>query len=414
MKKINKVFIISVCVIISFTLIGSAQSRRDIVIGKIDHIYSEILQENREIWVHIPGSEGEFPVLYLLDGKAHFNSVVGMVRQLSTANGNTICPKMIVVGIANTNRSRDLTPTKGDINHPYVDSSFLENSGGGKDFLTFIEKELFPYIESNYPVQPYRMFIGHSYGGLTVLYTLFHHSDLFDAYIAIDPSLWWSDQKLIKEIETFTADGKFDGKSLYMGIANTMKVGMDTSFVMTDTTYSTMHIRSLFHFRNLLEKNFIKRLRFKIKYYPSDNHKSVPLITEYDAIRFIFDFYHFKFDSEDRDNPSIDLFNRIKRHYEGVSEKMGYEVKPDESLLNSLGYYYLSKEKFDKAEQFFKWNLFLYPESYRVFDAYGDYFRAKGDQNKAVEYYKESLSLNKDSYSRQKLDKLLKEIKIKE
>jgi predicted alpha/beta superfamily hydrolase len=386
-----------------------AQSN-NIVIGRIDSVYSDILQENREIWVHVPNSGDKFPVVYLLDGSGHFRSVVGMIHQLSTVNGNTICPKMIVVGILNTNRSRDLTPTKADINHPYVDSALVETSGGGENFIAFIEKELFPYIESNCPIQPYRMIIGHSYGGLTVLHTLFHHTNLFNAYVAIDPSLWWSNQKLLKEIEKSVSDKKFDGISFYLGFANTMKEGMDTIQVMKDTTYSTMHIRSILEFKNVLAENFKNNLRFKTRFYPLDDHTSVPLITEYDAIRFIFDFYKFKFNSEDRDNPNIDLFKRIKMHYEKVSENMGYDEKPSESLVNSLGYYYLNKKLFEKAEKYFKLNVTNYPLSFSTYDAYGDYFRAIGNNNKAIENYKKSLSLNKDSYSKAKLEKLQNEI----
>src|SRR5690606_1362862 len=95
--------------------------KNEIVIGQIDTIYSNILKENREIWVHIPKSYAKnqlkYPVLYLLDGDAHFYSVTGMIKQLSTINGNTISPEMVVVGIPNTDRTRDLTPT-------HVDESF--------------------------------------------------------------------------------------------------------------------------------------------------------------------------------------------------------------------------------------------------------------------------------------------------
>lgn len=378
----------------------------DIVIGKVDSIYSKILDENRKLWIHVPASEGKFPVVYLLDGDGHFRSVVGMIHQLSTVNRNTICPKMIVVGILNTNRSRDLTPSKGDINHPYVDKALVERSGGGENFIAFMKQELFPYMESNYPVQPYRIFIGHSYGGLIVLHTLFHHTSLFNAYIAIEPSLWWGDQKLLKEIKRFPMDRSFDRISLYLGIANTLKAGMDTLQVLKDTTYSTMHIRSILDFKNLLVRKFTNKIRFKTKFYSSDDHLSVPFIAEYDAIRFIFDFYKFKYHPDDRKNPNIDLFESIKRHYQEVSKKLGYIEKPSESLLNELGYHYLFKKQFKKAEKFFHLRVTNYPRSYRAYDALGDYFRAVGDNHQAIENYKKSLSLNKDSHSRTKLKEL--------
>ena len=121
----------------------------------------------------------KYPVVYLLDGDGHFTSVVGMIQQLSSINGNTIAPKMIVVGIPNTNRMRDLTPT------PEEDITSRESHdngpGGGKRFMGFLENELMPHIDGNYPTSPYRMYIGHSLGGLTVISTLLKRPDLFNS-----------------------------------------------------------------------------------------------------------------------------------------------------------------------------------------------------------------------------------------
>src|ERR1700742_152953 len=92
----------------------TAGDGNQIVIGKIDSLYSKTLGEERKIWVHVPngapgGSKQRYPVVYLLDGDAHFPSVEGMIQQLTEVNGNTVFPNMILVGIPNTNRLRDLT-----------------------------------------------------------------------------------------------------------------------------------------------------------------------------------------------------------------------------------------------------------------------------------------------------------------
>src|ERR1700730_11633724 len=92
-----------------------AQTNNNIVIGTIDSIYSNLLKEKRKIWVYTPNSnensifsKQRYPVVYLLEGDAHFYSVMGMIQQLSEVNGNTSCPSMIVVGIPNSDRTRDL------------------------------------------------------------------------------------------------------------------------------------------------------------------------------------------------------------------------------------------------------------------------------------------------------------------
>ncbi|HEX3386461.1 MAG TPA: alpha/beta hydrolase-fold protein, partial [Mucilaginibacter sp.] len=88
----------------------------------------------------------------------------------------------------NTNRMRDLTPT----NVPPDKSS-----GGGEKFTDFIKTELMPHIDSIYPTASYKMLIGHSLGGLMAINTLINHPEMFNAYVAIDPSMWWDDRKLL-------------------------------------------------------------------------------------------------------------------------------------------------------------------------------------------------------------------------
>ncbi len=187
---------------IALYLTVQCQDNNNIVIGTIDSIQSDILGEQRRVWVYTPNTgmqdiyaSQRYPVVYLLDGPGHFYSVVGMIKQLSTTNGNTLCPEMIVVGIENTNRTRDLTPTVSET------GPLSQNSGGGEKFMAFIEKELMPYIEANYPTEPYRMLIGHSLGGLTAINALIHHTEVFNAYISIDPSMWWDDRRLLGESE---------------------------------------------------------------------------------------------------------------------------------------------------------------------------------------------------------------------
>jgi predicted alpha/beta superfamily hydrolase len=117
-----------------FSLCALAQKDNKVTIGTIDSIQSKVLNEQRKIWVYVPSSwhadsKQRYPVLYLLDGDAHFYSVVGMIQQLSQVNGNTICPEMIVVGIPNTDRTRDLTPTHVDADPPFIDSTSSKTSG---------------------------------------------------------------------------------------------------------------------------------------------------------------------------------------------------------------------------------------------------------------------------------------------
>jgi len=406
MKKISLIYLLVFCL---FTVYG--QNSNDIVIGKIDSIHSKILNEERGILIHVPEDISEkkkYPVVYLLDGDDHFDSVTGMLRQMSLTYKNEICPKMIVVGIPNanrTNRLRDLTPTKGKPDL-WRDSVMISNSGGGENFMSFIEKELIPYINSKYPTQPYRMLIGHSFGGLTVMNTLIHHPNLFDSYVAIDPSMWWNDTKLLNEIKQHKFDEKYDTKSLFLGIANTMGTGMNISNVQKDTTIQSRTIRPLLELNTLLNKDAQKKLSYKGKYYENDDHGSVVLITEYDAFRFIFDFYKFKTSEEEFLDPENNYLEKIVNHYKKLSNVFKINVSPDEGFIDYLGYHRMEIKNFKQAEDFFKLNVINYPNSHIAFDSLGDLYAVKGEKEKAIENYKKSISLDKNSISKKKTKEL--------
>src|SRR5882757_6797115 len=172
----------------------------------VDSVFSKVLNEQREVWIYVPTGLAsaakagtKFPVVYLLDGDGHFYSVAGMIQQLSSVNGNTVCPEMIVVAIPNTDRTRDLTPTH--VSEMFGDSTRAKTSGGAENFTKFLSTELIPYIEKTYPTSPHRVLIGHSFGGLFAINTLVKNPELFTNYLAIDPSLWWDDARLSAEAE---------------------------------------------------------------------------------------------------------------------------------------------------------------------------------------------------------------------
>jgi hypothetical protein len=204
-----------------------------------------------------------------------------------------------------------------------------------------MEKELMPHIDAKYPTAPYKMLIGHSFGGLAVMQTFTHHTQLFNAYICIDPSMWWDKEKLLNQTQKVLLEKKFEGKSLYLGIANTLEDGMDIKKVQKDTSQETKHIRSILTLQSAFEKNKKNGLKYRGKYYPDDTHGSVPLITEYDALRFFFDFYPLKFTMKDFTDSIGALADKYQNHFAMLSQKMGYQIKPDEGEINYMSYDFL-------------------------------------------------------------------------
>ena len=400
-------------VLLSAIMAVSAQSQNDnkIVIGKIDSVYSKILGEQRKVWIYTPdmtsGNRNQhWPVVYLLDGDGHFPSVVGMIQQMSQVNGNNVYPEMIVVAIPNTDRTRDLTPTHVTNDPPMMDSNFSKSSGGGENFVAFIEKELMPHIDSVYQTAPYRVLIGHSFGGLTVMNVLTNHTRLFNAYIAIDPSMWYDRQRFLAATEKKLSDKNYDGTRLYVGIANTMPDGMTLEKMKKDTSSDTRHIRSIFELDKFIKSHPQNGLKYSSKYYSDDNHGSVPFASEYDGLRFIFDYYRLNITGKDFTDTSAALAMKLKEHYDMVSKEMGYKISPPESNINFLGYAAMNNKNFTKATALFRMNIENYPNSDNVYDSYGDLLSEQKDTANAIVNYKKSLSIKETAYTKQKLSAL--------
>lgn len=397
------------CILLALPLFGLSQNLsqndRSIVAGTKKIIHSAILKEDREVWVYIPasfaaGSQTHYPVMYLLDGPSFFHPVTGMVQYLSSTGK---MPEMIVVGIANTNRVRDLTPTHSiHWSDGEEDAAALGFSGGGEKFISFIEHELIPYVDAVYKTAPYRMFVGHSLGGLTVLNSLLNHTSLFTSYVAIDPSVWWDNQALMKKAAQLLPNKDLGNKSLYYASANTMSKSIDTFLVMQDTTRGNIHVRNNLQFRQLLLESKNSSLLWRWKFYPEDNHSSIPLIATYDALRYLFKGYEL---DKDMNDTSITV-DYIKTHYLTVSRLLHYKVLPSQATVNFLGYNFLSGKNYSKAHRFFSLNLENFPSSANAYDSMGDFYLEIKDKKKAAEMYLKALSLEELPSTRKKLEQL--------
>ncbi|OIV43698.1 alpha/beta hydrolase-fold protein [Flavobacterium johnsoniae] len=393
---------------------GFAQNNSKIEIGTIDSISSKVLGESRKIWVHLPRSakntgfaKQKYPVVYVLDGDAHFSSVVGIIEELSEINGNTNCPEMIVVGITNTNRNRDLTPTHSDVDPPFVPKGLSEQSGGGEKFTAFLEKELIPYIDAKYPTAPYKTLIGHSFGGLTVMNILTNHTSLFNSYIAIDPSMWWDHDQFLKETTKKLAAKNLTGISLFLAAANTMDDNMNIVKVRRDTTVFTRHIRSILNLNDFLKQNKKSNLNYEYKYYDKDDHGSVPLIATYDGLRFLFKFNKLQLSIPEKINFDKAVLSKMEKHFDEVSKHLGYKVSIPENTINAYGYQSLGKKDIELAGYLFKMNAANYPQSPNVYDSLGDFYEAGGDKKNAIANYEKALVLDKNfAETKAKLEKL--------
>ncbi|WP_257710574.1 alpha/beta hydrolase-fold protein [Gramella sp. MT6] len=254
------------------TTIG--QNKTDIVLGNKFVIKSNILDEERTCLISLPDSYNDsfeqtkkYPVIILLDGYTHFKTAAGIVHFMSSdRNRNNLMPESIIIAIENVDRERDFTVTKIKTKRP-------NTMGGGRDFLNFIEKELIPYIDENYRTEASRTLIGHSLGGLLTLNSYMDENSVFNAYISIDPSIWWSEEMMNNKVDSISPLSL--KKKLYIATANQGEANYERNKKRHDYLYSS------------IIKNTEEPLNVEIKYFEKENHRSVPLKAMYDGLRYI-------------------------------------------------------------------------------------------------------------------------------
>lgn len=177
---------------------------------------SQILGESRRVRIALPehydSTDTRCCVLYLLDGDSLFVQACGSVRHLGAFDA----PPTIVVGIDNTQRTRDLTPTASDPetlnNHP--------GGGGSAPFRRFLLEELRPFIEGRYRTRGLDLLAGHSFGGLFAAETLLEAPEAFDGFLILSPSLWWDDAAFVKRFQEAPDDHGLFQRFVWMAMGD--------------------------------------------------------------------------------------------------------------------------------------------------------------------------------------------------
>ncbi len=281
---------------------------------------------------------------------------------------------------------------------------FNEKNGEADNFSKFIEKELIPFIENKYPVTNYRTLIGHSYGGLFTISILIHQPNLFANYLAIDPSLDWDNQKLLKEAQELLAIQKYEGKALFMSLSGQLhmlnsQIAIDN--VMQDTTDYTIFPRSNVAFSKMIKQKIENGLSFEWKFYPKDIHGTIPFPSIMDGLISLFGWY--QMENTDKinsfDTPKEEIFGIIKKREKKLKEHFGYAEPPyPEELLNMSGYMNMDMQQPEKAKMYFELAIEYYPESANAYDSMADYYEAQNDIPNALRFVQKAAELSDDEY----------------
>jgi predicted alpha/beta superfamily hydrolase len=314
-------------------------------------INSQVLGEERTILVRVPPNyertDEKFPVVYMLDAHAPQNAMmVGIIEQQVWGG---VMPEMIVVGIQNTQRVRDMTPT-------LVEGR--AGSGGGEKFLTFIEKEVIPLVEKNYRAQPFRVFAGHSLAGMAVVNSFVSRPELFNAYIAASPFLHWDNNFVIKRAEEVFKQNKDWKKTMFIALGD-----------------EPQYMNGFNSFKDLLKKANPKNFEYEFQQYLNENHGSVVLPAYYAGLRKIFAGWS---------PPASGNVADLENHYKRLSQKFGYEIKIPENTLNQIGYQFLRANRIDDAISAFRKNVENYPNSANVYDSLAEAYEKNGQLKLAL------------------------------
>lgn len=365
-----KLFIIVITVVL-FSMNSDAQ-----ILSTIEQqLYSKVLDEERTVIIQLPASyqshpTKKYPVLYLLDGTDNIGHTAGTLGFLGKSGE---VPEMVVVAIVNKDRFKDLSPS--------VDPKIRLKTGGGKAFLKFIEQELVTYINNNYRTEDFKILAGHSLGGLFALYALQSSPEFFQAHFAFSPSLQWNNKEIVIKINSLLAKTKRMKNFVYINLGNEKKL-----------------MREAFDDLSLiLEKVDIKDFHTKVELFENETHGSTPVIGFFKAIRTLYSDWRV---------PLEKLrvgYEPLANHFDQLSIRFGYTIRPSEQLVNGAGYYQLYETKdLDEAIKIFNWNVRLYPLSTNPYDSLAEAFEAKGNYEKALELVNKAIKLSKKDDKRLK------------
>jgi predicted alpha/beta superfamily hydrolase len=332
----------------------------DVVIGQGLTLDSEVLGETRTIKVWLPENYAEsgevYPVFYLLDAEMvmRFAKAAATVAEL----GGDAMPEMIVVGIENIDRNKDMFPGQSG------------NEGGADKFLGFLTGELFPFVEARYRTAPYRILTGHSNSALFVSYALLRQPEAFNAYFAISPMLGHREQEMLTLARH--AFPSFPQRNTFLYI----QYGEHDFVRVVDVVPE---------FIDILENANPAALSHRVDVLPGEGH--VPYSCYRDALVALFPDFRIKPGDLGRGLGYIDAY------YQGLSQRYGFDIKTPAEPMIEYGRLMLDEGDYEKAIEAFKLASVRHPTSASAYFRLGRAYDAAGKVPEALAAYRQLLQI---------------------
>ena len=311
---------------------------------------STVLDEVRTITIQLPKSyhsepNKTYPVIYRLDGKENLPLMSSVLERLHEANVSA-APEVIIVAIENTERLRDLYPTKNK-----EPAGPMNIGGGAAKFLEFIDSELIPFVNQGYRTHDFKVIAGASAAGTFALYALQAKPELFQAHIAYSPAVWWNFGATAKSTKTFISKTKQLDNFLFIAIGN-------EGGVMRER-YDDMAL--------FLANNQPEGLRFFSETYDNVPHGLVSGAGMFSAYQKLF------LPVQMPAHAYTGELSSITKYYQQLSAQHGETIAPQEVAIRSLGYNHVSSGNVEEAIKLFKYGISLYPNKADAYNglAYG-------------------------------------------
>lgn len=374
MNSIAGLLVIAFALGIPLSGISQAQpqpARDPLHLGTRHRLTSTVPGEERELWIRTPPSYGRsrvgFPVLYVLDADVHFRHATALVDFLAYY---LRAPEMIVVGVLNTNRTRDFTPPR---------AGQAAEAGGADRFLRFMTEEVRKYVNREFRAEPFSVLVGHSLGGLFAVNTLAQQPAAFSAYIAISPSLYWNDSAVVEAMRrSVVAEKDRPAGFLYLALGEAEPPTIATS------------TRSL---RATLQTSAPESLRWNFAEFGRENHLTVPYPALHGALRWLFDLWLLPIDPTAARIAAEGKLDAFDAHFVSLSKRYGYNVQPTELVISMIGDRLYRSRDFDEAISLFRRRVQLYPESPEAHDELARGYEAAGQRALALESYERAYAL---------------------
>ena len=196
-----------------------------IVIGSVHRIQSSVYHNEQVLTVRLPrgyadNSAKRYPVVFSVDGgpDQDFELLAGIAAE---AEFSTSFEPFILVGVKTEDRYKQLTPEMKRLPGQRLKENFGEAivPGGAKKFRRYLSADVLPWATRRYRTDR-KVLTAASLGGLFVLDTFLERPDLFDDYIALTPSLWWDEGRIVEEAAAKLARHSASNRRLYLAMGD--------------------------------------------------------------------------------------------------------------------------------------------------------------------------------------------------